>query len=331
MGVVFSGGTVAGVTNDLLNKYTFNGVNSPNVTASATQVDADGILIGGFGLPTGNTEISATLKGTNLNSVTSLPSLDPATLLGLIAANNITISEISASVEADKLVSLVFDPAVSAATFATVTPTTPLAEIQGLVFAGADSLTGTAFADSLVGFAGDDIIGGGDGNDTLLGGGGLDKIRGGGGVDVLHGGADKDVLHGGAGDDILNGGKGDDILAGGQGNDKFVFSSGVPFASADLGIDRISDFTVGNDRIVLDAATFVSLGSPLTATDFATVTNDADAGTSAAAIVYNSANGKLFYNEDRGAAGLGTGAQFAVLTGNPLLSASSFAVRGASM
>lgn len=337
MAVTFKGGTVTGVTNSLLTKYTLNGFNNPSVSASATQVDAQGILIGGFGL-SGTQEISATLKGTNLNVLSTPASLDPAILLGSFSGLGITIQEVSAQVGSDLLLSLAFDPALSTDTFTPLPPGIPLTPpfpsnastlIQGRIFAGADTLTGSAFSDSLVGYAGSDLITGGDGDDTLLGGGGIDTIRGGGGKDIIHGGADKDVIHGGADNDIINGGKGDDILAGGNGQDRFVFSSGTAFTAADLGIDRIADYK-GEDRIILDAVTFTALTGSTLAGQFATAISDADAAIIAATIVYNSNNGKLFYNTNGTADGFGDGAQFATFVGNPTLSANSFAIRPAS-
>jgi Ca2+-binding RTX toxin-like protein len=69
-------------------------------------------------------------------------------------------------------------------------------------------------------------VDGGDGNDTLLGGKG------------------SDTLIGGNGDDILSGGIGNDILTGGAGHDTFRFEAGS-------GADQITDFTAGEDVIVV--------------------------------------------------------------------------------
>ena len=44
-------------------------------------------------------------------------------------------------------------------------------------------------------------------------------------------------------------------------------------------------------------------------------------------IVYNSNNGNLFYNPNGSVAGFGSGAQFATLTGSPLLEADDFSIR----
>ncbi|MGL5875892.1 MAG: M10 family metallopeptidase C-terminal domain-containing protein, partial [Xenococcaceae cyanobacterium] len=60
---------------------------------------------------------------------------------------------------------------------------------------------------------------------------------------------------------------------------------------------------------------------------FASVANDAAVGTSYSAIVYSSATGNLFYNSDGAIAGLGTGAQFATVTGIPAVSANDFVLQ----
>jgi serralysin len=171
--------------------------------------------------------------------------------------------------------------------------------------------------------AGDDILFGTDGNDKIKGGAGADYIRGGAGNDRLFGNEGKDALIGGAGNDLLNGGAGDDILTGGAGNDRFVFGDCTPFKAASLGVDRINDFTPGEDLIGLSKATF-NLFKRDFASNFAIVTDDASAETSTAAIVYDTSNGKLFYNTNGSDAGFGDGGQFASLFGQPALSVQDF-------
>ncbi|MBD3884767.1 hypothetical protein IFO70_23815 [Phormidium tenue FACHB-886] len=92
--------------------------------------------------------------------------------------------------------------------------------------------------------AADDQIHGQGGNDTLSGLSGNDHLRGEAGNDVLLGGAGDDTLVGGAGDDTLVGGAGDDTLVGSTGSDRFVLKT-------DAGVDVISDFQAGIDRIQL--------------------------------------------------------------------------------
>ena len=99
--------------------------------------------------------------------------------------------------------------------------------------------------DNLAGTLGNDALYGGAGNDTLMGRLGNDHLEGGSGGDRLIGGPGDDVLSGGSGGDRLTGGPGDDILSGGPGSDMFVFGIGD-------GHDRILDFTLGEDKILLD-------------------------------------------------------------------------------
>ncbi len=87
-----------------------------------------------------------------------------------------------------------------------------------------------------------------------------------------------------------------------------------------MGIDRINDFTPGEDLIGLSKAAFPNLGYHF----FGTVTEDASVGSSTAAIVYNTSNGSLFYNSNGADAGLGNGGQFASLFGQPTLAAKDF-------
>jgi hypothetical protein len=168
--------------------------------------------------------------------------------------------------------------------------------------------------------AGDDVLFGTDRNDKIKGGAGDDYIRGGAGNDRLFGNEGKDALIGGTGKDSLYGGAGDDILTGGKGKDRFIFGDSTPFNTASLGVDRINDFTPGEDLIGLSKATFPNLGKDF----FGTVTDDASVGSSAAAIVYNTSNGSLFYNPNGVDSGLGTGGQFASIFGQPTLSAQDF-------
>ena len=89
---------------------------------------------------------------------------------------------------------------------------------------------GTPGPDSLKGGAGGNLIDGGDGNDVIAGAGG------------------GDTLVGGAGNDTLQGGRGGDVLTGGDGADTFLMSGGRVTAS-EASVDRITDFTHGEDRL----------------------------------------------------------------------------------
>jgi Ca2+-binding RTX toxin-like protein len=98
--------------------------------------------------------------------------------------------------------------------------------------------------DTLTGTAGNDLLNGGNGNDSLIGNAGNDTLIGGNGTDFLVGSAGNDLLNGDNGSDTLRGGLGNDTLIGGLGPDVFVFAAGE-------GIDTISDFQLGTDKIGL--------------------------------------------------------------------------------
>ena len=82
--------------------------------------------------------------------------------------------------------------------------------------------------------------------DTISGSIAANRLDGGGGYDMLSGGAGNDTLLGGGGNDTLVGGAGNDVLSGGKGSDRLVFGSA-------FGIDTVSDFARGHDKIDLTA------------------------------------------------------------------------------
>jgi Ca2+-binding RTX toxin-like protein len=87
---------------------------------------------------------------------------------------------------------------------------------------------------------------GSDSADELQGGKKADRLSGAAGDDHLAGGKGNDTLDGGAGDDTLSGGAGTDHLVGGDGADVFV--AGELTATA-AGLDRVADFTHGQDKV----------------------------------------------------------------------------------
>ncbi|NEP46750.1 MAG: calcium-binding protein, partial [Okeania sp. SIO2H7] len=174
---------------------------------------------------------------------------------------------------------------------------------------------------------------GNNSDNRITGNGGNNKLNGGNGDDVVVGNAGTDTLIGASGNDILNGGGGDDSLIGHAGSDRFLYNTGSSFNTADVGEDIIADFNkTENDKIVLSKTTFDSLNSSTgfgfsVVAEFEVVTSDTAAATSDASIVYNSNNGKLFYNPDGSAAGFGGGGLFATLNNNAQLTANDFVLQ----
>jgi|GEM_PF-2281776 len=112
-----------------------------------------------------------------------------------------------------------------------------------------DRLLGGGGRDIGRGNQGDDVVNGGGDDDRLFGGDGNDRLNGQGGNDNLIGGSGRDVLKGAIGNDVLNGGTGNDVIFTGPGSDRIIIGRGQ-------GLDRVRDFTDGQDRIVLSGLNF---------------------------------------------------------------------------
>jgi Ca2+-binding RTX toxin-like protein len=118
-------------------------------------------------------------------------------------------------------------------------------------------------------------------------------------------------------------------MTGGAGSDYFIYDTNAVFTASAVGIDQITDFVSGTDKVVLDKTTFTALGSVVgsgfnLANEFAVVGSDTAAATVDALIVYSSETDNLFYNQNGVTAGFGSGAQLATLSGIPALGASDF-------
>jgi Ca2+-binding RTX toxin-like protein len=158
---------------------------------------------------------------------------------------------------------------------------------------------------------GNDNLSGTSGNDAINGYVGNDTIRGSAGNDFLSGWTGDDRLLGGVGNDTLVGGLGNDTLTGGRGADRFIFNSPTE------GVDRITNFVVGQDKIGISLFSFFNsypLGgtTPVTTLTAAQFHIGAAAADASDRIIYNSDTGGLFFDRD------GTGAiapaQFAALS-----------------
>ncbi len=172
-----------------------------------------------------------------------------------------------------------------------------------------DTVDGGEGEDLIFGDRGDDIVSGGEGDDSIQGNSGVDFLEGNAGNDILDGGKNSDSLDGGIGNDFLSGSRGNDVLTGGAGADDFFF-----WYSADgsYGVDTLTDFNRDEgDRIVLAAnlpeelqnAGFNALagtpsGDPVAANQFDVIENfnPATDGASPAVIIYDPANGLIYYN-----------------------------------
>ncbi len=106
-----------------------------------------------------------------------------------------------------------------------------------------------------------DYLSGGKGNDLLYGDEGQDTLCGDMGNDTLHGGKDNDLVQGCFGDNLLLGEMGDDTLVGGEGNDTLTGGDGNDtfVINPNLGNNLITDFQIGQDRLMLEGINFNQL------------------------------------------------------------------------
>lgn len=143
--------------------------------------------------------------------------------------------------------------------------------------AGSDTIFGGPDNDSIKAGADDDFVGGDDGNDMISGEDGEDSLYGWSGNDTLDGGNNNDLLSGEGDNDLLIGGAGNDTVYAGDGNDTLQGNADTGYASESTliitygdqliggagndvfvyqkasgsGVDLISDFTPGEDKIQL--------------------------------------------------------------------------------
>ena len=170
------------------------------------------------------------------------------------------------------------------------------------IFAGKgnDLVDGGDGNDLISGDRGNDTVLGGSGSDTVFGAQNNDIVDGGAGNDSLFGGKENDTVNGGDGNDFISGDRGSDVLTGGDGSDTFYFFS----SGGDYGVDTITDFTPGEDKIRLkQGGVFAALGSTFEASEFVVVSgfNSTTPGTATTnKLVYDPTSGTLFFNGSNG-------------------------------
>ncbi len=128
---------------------------------------------------------------------------------------------------------------------------------------GADTVSGGNGRDFVRGGRDDDLVRGGNGDDWHVNGNiGNDTVYGDGGSDTVFGGQNADLLFGDYGDrssfggnDYLLGNLGRDSLLGEDGNDTLEGGDGFDsfFFGTDGGDDRINDFALADDTILLES------------------------------------------------------------------------------
>ncbi|MCV0423920.1 MAG: M10 family metallopeptidase C-terminal domain-containing protein [Roseibium sp.] len=138
---------------------------------------------------------------------------------------------------------------------------------------------------------------------------------------VQPGVAGDDRLFGGRGNDMLDGGLGADILTGGAGEDSFRFSTEL----GNDNVDRIRDFDVDDDMILLDNSIFTEIGNVGLLAVGSFQANAAGASYDADdRIIYDTDDGTLSYDAD--GSGEIAAIEFAQLRSGLDLSAQDFVI-----
>lgn len=141
-------------------------------------------------------------------------------------------------------------------------------------------------------------VGGKTSNISIALGASIENAIGGIGNDFITGNAGMNSMIGGTGLDTLNGGAGNDTLTGGDNNDYFVFNNLS-------GVDLITDFQSGGDKIVLSRTVFNSLGSltTLSNTQFYANAGAVSGFDASDRIIYNTTTGDIYYDTNGNASG----------------------------
>ena len=147
-------------------------------------------------------------------------------------------------------------------------------------------------------------------NNYITGNNSNNNLKGLLGKDTIHGARGDDRLNGNEGDDTLNGGVGADTLTGGSDVDLYVFQFGQ---STIENCDRITDFTIGVDKIDLLTGNGDARGKPKS---FSRASDNNSSTTLDALVnqVFNDANGA-----DAGNQALNIGSAAVVVATNPAI------------
>ncbi len=130
-----------------------------------------------------------------------------------------------------------------------------LSRLSQSVFSDVMTPDSVVIFDASAGFVQDVTPGRANAGAFYLGENVADSIAGRNGNDFLEGFGGNDTLNGGAGDDALAGGAGADILIGGPGADRYVFDMAALSDGSVGTVDRIVDFTLGQDQLDLSLIT----------------------------------------------------------------------------
>jgi Ca2+-binding RTX toxin-like protein len=232
-------------------------------------------------------------------------------------------------------------------------------DLDGTGNGGANTLIGNSGMNRLDGAGGVDTMNGGGGNDTYVVdsagdsvietiGGGTDTVEssvtytlsekyetenltltgsnpingfGNGLANTLTGNSANNILSGRGGGDDLYGKAGNDTLYGGDGANDFYFDTAL---NAATNVDKMVDYTVVDDTIMLSDAIFTAAGpaGALAGTAFQTgpVALDLDDR-----ILYDQATGNIYYDAD-GSAGGSAAVLFAQVSAGTLLTAADFTI-----
>src|SRR5262245_11401915 len=150
----------------------------------------------------------------------------------------------------------------------------------------------------VVDFVGGTITGGGSGTITFTG---IERVVASNFNDSLTGTTGTQTLTGQGGADTLYGAAGVDTLWGGSGGDTFIFRE-VGTANA----DRISDWSSGSDKLLLDGSVMTALGTGnFVAGDARFAANSTGTAQDASdRIIFNTTTGQVFYDADGNGAGM---------------------------